>query len=98
MDVLGRTFLDSSDSIVRLVLLSRNFLIRRKLQNDLSLIPYVECQYGNDVEWKRYSPALSLKICPSKDRLNRASCSSVLKARYARDGMVSLFNLPPHSS
>lgn len=96
--VLGHTFFDGCDPIVRLALLSRNLLIRRKLQNDLSLVPYTEGRYGYGTEWKYYTPALSLKICPLKERLNRVSCSSVLKARYARDGIVSLFNLPPRSS
>ena len=47
----------------------------------------------NDTNRGCHTPALSLNICPSKDLLNRASCSSVLNPRYARDEIVSLFNL-----
>jgi len=96
--VLKYTFFNSRDPIVRLALLSRDLLIWGKLHNDLSLIPYAEGQHSNNAVLKCHVPALSLKICPSKDRPNRASCSSVLNARYARDGIVSLFNLSPHSS
>ena len=48
--VLGHTFFDGCDPIVRLALLGRNLLIWRKLHNDLSLIPYVEGQYDNNME------------------------------------------------
>lgn len=95
---MGDTFFDGCNPIVRLALLAGNLLIWGKFHNNLSLIPYVEGQYGNNMEEICYVPALSLKTCPSKDRPNRASCSSVLNARYARDEIVSLFSLPPHSS
>lgn len=96
---LKHTFFDSCDPTVRLALLSRDLLIWGKLHNCLSLGPYVQSQHlERDGVRECHTPALSLKVCPSKDRLNRASCSSVLNPIYAREVIFSLFNLGPRRS